>query len=240
MLTMAIVAFIALVAPYLIWSRYQKGKVTVYQGPATVLQTPLLGSSAVDKDYDFLHVEVPGRESMLLRVSRERLSKLSGLVSNVQIVISKLPFGKPFIESVQWPGESSFESEEDNFKGLGLSGTYLMLALGSVAAIGYLSIAGAPLTLVGHVALYYSALLLAMSGYVMGRYMQKAPERSKLSAKFLFISLGSGLTSLYLLFAVCALLTAVSFWWFSFLILIPGLNAAMALGGLVATLQKLR
>jgi hypothetical protein len=233
----------ALLAPYLIWSRYNSLKKTVYHGDATVLTMSLLSSDRQNSlDYDFLHVEIPGQPSALAKVSRKRLATLdkTSLAVKVTISIAKYPFGKPFVDSIVWPGETSAEDGGDGeYRGLGLSGLYLMLGFGSMIAPLLLLHTATALAL--HVWLYSAALLFGASSFSFGMLKPAAKlNRKDMSASVLNIPLGKGLFSAVLLFAICALGTAACFWSVGIWTMIPGINCAMALGGLAAVFIKLR
>jgi hypothetical protein len=178
----------------------------------------------------------------MAKVSKQRCESLGkdSLVVKAQVAIAKYPLGKPFVDTIVWPGESAVEDGGNGeFNGLGLSGLYLMLGFGSIILPGVHALT--PTTLALHVWLYASALLLAAAGFTMSA-LKPAPKltRKDMSASFLGIPLGRGMFSAALLFALCAAGTFACFWSFGIWILIPGIHCAMALGGLTALAIKMR
>lgn len=231
-------ALVALVAPYLVWLWHRRTEFVIYQGEATILHYGLLPKerSAV-VDYDFLYVEAPGLPSLLLEVSKSRLHKLTGVRSQVEITITKRRYCRPQITAVHWPGEREPEKVSGHYRGIGPACVYFLLGVATLFMAETLHV------LPGfdvHSQLWFGAAALALSGYVMGRYVNGVPtDPDAVGVNVLGVSLGTGLPAVLALTLICAVLTLWCFSARSFLVLFPGIHAALALGSLLALLQRL-
>lgn len=228
----------ALIVPYVVWRWYDGNTREIYDGPASVVNVTLLGNRAFNKDYDYVSVALPARQSMLLRVSKARLATLKTAgITEVVVTVRQPPIGDEYIHSVIWPGETKVEVTERSGAPIAI-GLYFLF-------FGMLTLVFMPTDvspLMHHAALYTSALVLAIGGYAFTRMSLSGPPRDagemqNAQSRFFGIPLGRGKNGLLVMTLVCLALNAVLFWSPSILLLI-GLNTAFALGACVAHLQR--
>jgi hypothetical protein len=223
----------ALVAPLLVVSVFRRATRTVYDGVATLINVGILGNTAREKDYDYVNVEVPGHGALLLRVEKRRLT-CHGCTTEVGITVRQSPFGKPYIATVQWPDQSRPESVDENFGGkVILPLWYFFVGMGALVLA-----ADASTALGQHLALYASALILALAGFSFS-WQSDTKLDAEAKSSVLGIPVGRGMSGLVVMTAICFAVNAAIFWTPSIFLLL-GLNTAFAMGACAALIWKTR
>lgn len=227
----------ALVLPFLVAGWYRRSTRTIYDGTATLINIGILGNTTRDREYDYVHVEVPGHGALLMRVRKDRISACNGCTTELVVTVKQAPFGKPHIATAIWPGETSVETIEEGSAQLWMPLWYLMLGMGSLVL--FAAPAGTQSALMQHASLYGSMLILALSGFMFGWLSKHKLDNigEARSTMFGFIPLGRGITGLATMTAVCIALNLAIFWTPSILLLL-GLNTAFVMGGCAALLLK--
>lgn len=236
----ALVGLVAFLAPILVYRFYFSGKQVLYEGAATC-RSYTKTVFEHHRRYALVFVDVPGHGEILTEISHARAMTLSAMTDPVTVRVVKQPFKRAEIESIVFGtfGTDLPEPPAPSYNGLGLSVYFFALAA--------LSLMWAPTHFEGgsvaqHIALFYSALCFAATGFSINVLAMKDSKNDlqQAKAKLLFIPLGSGFVGLYLMWAVAVLLTLVCFWQISILILIPGIHAAFAAGSIPGVLWRNR
>lgn len=219
------------------WFAYNRFVVrTVYQGEASISLISLLGGvKRQQKQLDYVQLFVPNAEPMVVAVRAERLSQFKDqVVANVTVKIGR-GWAKAFLQSIIWPGESAEESNADQGQGaLAIATLYLLAGFALIdPACKFFTTSS-----YGHLVLLSPVLLLAASGYILGKQFNvpKTKENDH-SAKTAGISFSKGAPPVFLPLILALSISIFCFWTPTILMLIPGIGAAMAVGTTVAWIE---
>ena len=236
-LVLALGGLVAFAAPIFLYLTYFSGKQVLYEGTA-ICRSYTRTLFTQNRLYALVFVRVPGHGEILTEISHARAQSLSAMEEPVTVRVVKRPFKAAEIDSIAF-GDAQPEPAAPSYDGLGLS--LYFLALAAVTLLWVPAHLGDG-TLAQHVALLYSALSFAASGFFVNVLSSKDEqyELKQAKARFLFIPLGSGYAGLYIMWTLATALTAFCFWQISILILIPGLHAAFAAGAIPGVLWRNR
>lgn len=228
---------IAFVAPALLYVFYFSGKKDLYWGPATC-RSYTKSVFEHSRRYGLVFVDVPGHGEILAEISYARAQALSAYTDPVTVKVVKRPFKRAEIESIAF-ADAAPEPAAPSYEGLGLSLYFFALA---AAALLWLPSHTASGALCQHIALYFSALCFAATGYSVNALAARDNKNDlrQSKANFLFIPLGSGYAGLYAMWLLALAITVASFWTFGIFILLPGIHAAFALGSIPGVLWRNR
>lgn len=228
---------VAFVAPILLYAFYFSGKQVLFEGAATC-RSYTKTVFEHHRRYALVFVDVPGHGEFLAEISHARALQLSAMSDPVTVRVSKRPLKRAQIESIAF-GNDAPEPAAPTYDGLGLSVYYFFLAALSLLWLPASYEAG---SLAQHIALFYSALSFAGSGFMINVLSEKNSriELQQAKSQLLFIPLGSGFFGLYVMWALAVVVTLACFWQPSIFILIPGLHAAFAAGSIPGVLWRNR
>lgn len=230
-------ALLAFALPAVGWVLWYNSRKVLYEGPADCLPFTKSLFDAPRK-YALVFVQVPGHNRQLLaEISHERAQSLQGYAPvPVNVRVTQRFGGRAEIESIRFADQEAAEPARTTYPGLALSVVYLLFGLLVPISLAHLAPESG---LAQHVALYMGALGIAMSGFCLNYLSEDGPvDIGRAKTSVLGLPLGKGKTGLIVLGVLMLVLTAVSFWQMSILVLIPGLHAAFALGAVTGILAK--
>lgn len=228
---------VAFVAPILLYVFFFSDKQVLYEGAATC-RSYTKTVFEHHRRYALVFVDVPGCGEILTEISHARALQLSAMTDPVSVRVTKRPFKRAEIDSIAF-GNDAPEPAAPSYDGLGLSVYFFFLAALSLLWVPSQYEAG---SIAQHIALFYSALCFAGSGFMINVLSEKNSrlELQQAKAQLLFIPLGTGYFGLYAMWTLAVVATLVCFWQPSVFILIPGLHAAFAAGSIPGVLWRNR
>ena len=172
--------------------------------------------------------EIPATNLRLIaEISIEKYEAIKEGSQKASVVIRQIPFLRPKITHVQWEGEAGYESADR-----GNSAVYAM-TLYLLAGFGFMAWSFEFAGLSAQIALYLSAVLLAMSGYTAMVCQSEKFTRAELKiapVRMLGIPIGKGRIGFFVGALLCFAATAFFFSYVSILTLILGFNLAVTFG----------
>ncbi len=236
-IALALAGLVAFLAPILVYRLYFTGKQVLYEGAATC-RSYTKTVFEHHRLYALVFVDVPGHGEIMAEISHARAMTLSPMTDPVTVRVVKRTFKNAEIESIAF-GADLPEPPAPSYDGMGLSVYFFALA---AVALLWVPSHYAVGSLAQHVALFYSALCFAATGFTINVLAKKDSKNDlqTAKAKLLFIPLGSGYVGFYVMWAVALAMTLVCFWQFSFFVLFPGLHAAFAAGSIPGVLWRNR
>lgn len=180
----------------------------------------------------FCMFEIPSlNKALLANISLERFKSLQQSLTPATVTVTKLPLCTPVIESVKWQDESGFESATIYEKGFFSAIWYFVAGLAFLAWSTQFENG----TNLG----YMSAALLALAGYwiMVGKTFSRSDVRQA-RVNVLGFHAGAGVSSLWMMAAVCLIGSIVLFSYPNILTLFLGMQTAIGFGMFINLLRR--